>query len=116
MEDKTEKLMKEFEQEHEIYVGVSDKLTFWIIAARIKKTAEKGTHHLHFGRRYISGPTMEGNVLVLPDPENSDAAFAQTWEPMHTVDDFVVQALFHILSDQEAEAADTGAGCGAGCS
>jgi len=116
MEDKTTELIKQFEQENEIYVGVTDKLTFWIIAARIKKTEEKGTHHLHFGRRYISGPTMEGNVLVLPDPENSDAAFVETWDPMSTIDEFVELALFHILSDQEAEAEDAGAGCGTGCS
>jgi len=116
MEDKTQKLLKKFEQENEIYVGVSDKLTFWIIEARIKKTAEKGTHHLHFGRKYISGPTMEGNVLVLPDPENSDSAFAESWGPMGTVDDFVAQALPRIRSDQEEEAQDAGAGCGTGCS
>lgn len=116
MEKETEKIVKEFEQKHEIYVGVSDQLTYWIISARIRKTAEKGTHHLHFGRRYISGPAMEGNVLVLPDPENSDAAFAETWIAMRTIDEFVVQALLHILSDQEEEAANAGAGCGTSCS
>lgn len=116
MEDKTRDLLKKFEQESEIYIGVSDNLTFWILTARIRKTAEKGIHHLHFGRKYISGPNMGGNVLVIPDQENSDAAFAESWDPMGTIDEFVVQALPRIRFDQEAEAQDAGAGCGAGCS
>ena len=114
MNDTTRELIKKFEQENETYVGVSDNLTFWIITARIRKAAEKSTHHLHFGRKYISGPTMEGNVLVLPDPENSDDAFAESWDPMHTVDDFVAQALPRIRSDQEAQ--DDRAECGNSCS
>jgi len=115
MKGNTRELVKKFEQEHEIYLGVSDNLTFWIVTARIPKKGEQGSHR-HVGMKYISGPAMAGNVLVLPDPDRSDAAYAESWEPMGTIDDFVAQALPRILSDQDAAEQAENAGCGTGCS
>ena len=47
MEEKTLELMKKFEQDHEVYVSATDKLTYWIIYARIPKSRAQGVHNLH---------------------------------------------------------------------
>lgn len=112
MEEKTLELMKKFEQDHEVYVSATDKLTYWIIYARIPKSRAQGVHNLHAGRRYVSGPNEEGNVLILPDPDNSESYIAESWGAMRTIDDFVKKALPHILSDKEAADNGTGEGCG----
>jgi hypothetical protein len=115
MDEKTEKLIKKFEQDHEVYVSATDKLTYWIIYAKIPKGGAQGTHHLHAGKKYVSGPNEEGNVLILPDPDNSEAYLVESWGEMNTIDDFVKKALSRIVADKEA--ADTGEGenCGTSC-
>jgi hypothetical protein len=115
MEEKTRELLKKFEQEHEIYVSATDKLTYWIIYARIPKSREQGVHNLHIGRKYVSGPNEDGNVLILPDPDNSEAYLVESWGEMGTIDDFVGKALPHILSDKDAADNGQGEGCGTSC-
>ncbi|HVP96098.1 hypothetical protein [Methanoregula sp.] len=115
MEEKTLELMKKFEQDHEVYVSATDKLTYWIIHARIPKGGAQGVHNLHKGRQYVSGPNQDGNVLVIPDPDNSEAYLAESWGTMETIDDFVKKAIPHILADKEAADQKEGT-CGASCS
>lgn len=114
MLEKTQELLKKFEQDHEIYVGATDALTYWIVDARTP-TGKEGFHNLHTGKRYVSGPNEGGNVLILPDPSNSDAYLAESWGEMGTIDDFVKKALDHILADKNA--ADNGqeGSCGSSC-
>ena len=115
MEEKTLELMKKFEQDYEVYVSATDKQTYWIVYARIPKSGAEGVHNLHRGKKYVSGPNEEGNVLILPDPDNSENYLAESWGPMGTIDDFVRKALPRILADKEA--ADRGEGeCGTSCS
>ena len=114
MEEKTLELMKKFEQDYEVYVSATDKQTYWIVYARIPKSGAEGVHNLHRGKKYVSGPNEEGNVLILPDPDNSENYLAESWGPMGTIDDFVRKALPRILADKEA--ADRGEGeCGTSC-
>ena len=108
MQEKTQELIKKFEQDYEIYVSVTEALTYWIVYARIQKSQAEGTHHLHHGRKYVSGPNEDGNVLVLRDPFVSDVYSAETWGKMETVDDFVKKALARILEDKECGRQGTG--------
>src|SRR5674476_1002634 len=58
--EKTQDLLKNFEQAHEIYVSAQDAQTFWMVNARIPKKQE--SHHQ--SRKYVSGPNENGNVLI----------------------------------------------------
>lgn len=115
MEEKTEKLLKKFEQENETYVSATDKLTYWIIYARIPKGMKKGVHNLHRGKKYVSGPNEEGNVLILPDPDNSENYEVESWGEMGTIDDFVQKALPRILTDKNEADSGLNERCGASC-
>ena len=117
MQETTQELLKKFEQDNEIYVGATDALTYWIVYARIPTGKKEGFHNLHFGKKYVSGPNEQGNVLIMPDPGNSEAYQAESWGEMGTIDDFVKKALDHILSDKDAAAnGQEGGGCGTSCS
>jgi hypothetical protein len=85
--EKTKQLIKKFEEDYEVYVDATDALTYWIIHARIPKSQEKGLHHLHLGKKYISGPNLDGNVLILPDPGIPDAYKGESWGKMESFDD-----------------------------
>jgi|WetSurMetagenome_2_1015567.scaffolds.fasta_scaffold250828_3 hypothetical protein len=89
MGEKTQQLVKKFEQDYEVYVEAIDALTYGIIHARIPKSQEEGLHHLHLGKKYISGPNQDGNVLILPDPRISDAYQVESWGKMESFDDFI---------------------------
>jgi hypothetical protein len=116
MGKKTEELLKKFERDHEIYVDATDALTYWIIHARTPKSQEEGLHHLHLGKKYVSGPNEDGNVLIIPDPRISDAYLVESWGKMDSFDDFVNTALARILSDKESQDQGQEEGCGTGCS
>ena len=65
------------------------------------RSHEEGLHHLHQGKKYVSGPNQDGSVLILPDPSISDAYLVESWGTMETFDDFVKKALASILADKE---------------
>ncbi len=109
MKEQTQALVKKFEQDYEIYISATDALTYWIIHARVPKSHEEGLHHLHLGKKYVSGPNQEGNVLIISDPERSDAYTVESWGTMESIDDFVKKALARILSDRNAP--DAGQEC-----
>ncbi|RPI39835.1 MAG: hypothetical protein EHM53_04310 [Methanoregulaceae archaeon] len=115
MQEKTLELIKKFEQDYEINVSVTEALTYWIVYARIQKSPADGTHHLHHGRKYVSGPNEDGNVLVLRDPFVSDVYSAETWGKMESVDDFVEKALARIIEDKNAADKGQEEGCGTSC-
>ncbi|MEI8331388.1 MAG: hypothetical protein WCF90_07040 [Methanomicrobiales archaeon] len=73
MKEQTQALVKKFEQDYEIYINTTDALTNWIFHARVPKGPEERLHHTHLGKKYVSGPTLEGNVLIISDPDRSDA-------------------------------------------
>jgi hypothetical protein len=115
MKETTQELLKKFERDYEVYVDATDALTYWIIHARIPKSHEDGLHHLHRGKKYVSGPNQDGSVLILPDPAVSDAYLVESWGTMESFDDFVKKALASILSDKEAETAGHKESCGSSC-
>ncbi len=115
MLEKTQALLKKFEQDYEIYVSATEALTYWIIYAKIPKNKKDDLHNLHVGRRYVTGPNEEGNVLIFPDPLISDAYMVESWGKMDTIDDFAKKALARILSDKKEMESGTGEGCGSGC-
>ncbi len=116
MRENTQELLKKFEQDYEIYVSATDAQTYWIIYARVPRSPAEGTHHLHHGKKYVSGPGQDGNVLVLRDPFVSDTYSAESWGKMDTIDDFVKKALARILSDKDEADKGQEEGCGTDCS
>jgi hypothetical protein len=117
MLEKTQQILKKFEEDHEVYVDATDAQYYWIMYARIPKgqAGEGGPHHLHQGKKYISGPNQEGNVLVLPDPRVSDAYEVESWGTMESFDDFVKKGLASILADKNARDQGQKEGCGTSC-
>jgi hypothetical protein len=116
MEEKTLELLKKFEQDNEVYVSATDKQTYWIIYARIPKGRRaEGVHNLHQGRKYVSGPNEDGNVLILSDPDNSENYLVESWGKMETIDDFARKSLPHILADKEDADGRDGDSCGTRC-
>ncbi|MGB9177428.1 MAG: hypothetical protein WCB46_11955 [Methanoregula sp.] len=116
MQAKTLELIKKFEQDNEIYVSATEALTYWVVYARVTRSREEGEiHHLHHGRKYVSGPNEDGNVLILRDPFVSDAYSAESWGPMETIYDFVKKALAQILADKSAADGGKEEGCGTSC-
>jgi len=115
MEEKTVELLKKFEREHEVYISATDMQTYWILFARIPKGGEIGTHNLHISRKYVSGPSEGGNILILPDPENSDSYETDSWGDIRTIDEFVQKALPHILEFMEEMQGTSQEKCGSSC-
>ena len=111
VEKKIQELLKKFEQDHEIYVSAQDAQTFWMVNARISKKQE--SHHR--SRKYVSGPNEQGNILIFPDHERSDAYVTENWGTMETFGDFVDKALASILADKEESDLNLKEGCGASC-
>jgi hypothetical protein len=117
MQKKTQELIKKFEEDYEIYVSVTEALTYWILYARVPRSQAEAeaTRHLHHGLKYVSGPNEAGNVLVLKDPFVSDTYSAESWGPMETIDDFVKKALAQILAEKIAADKGQEEGCGTSC-
>ena len=109
--EKTQDLLKNFEQAHEIYVSAQDAQTFWMVNARIPKKQE--SHHQ--SRKYVSGPNENGNVLIFPDYQRSDAYVTENWGAMDSFDDFVDKALTAILADKAESDQKLQEGCGSSC-
>jgi hypothetical protein len=115
MQEETREFIKKFVQDYEINIDASDGMTYWIIHARIPNNQTDGVHHLHRGKKYISGPNQEGSVLILSNPQSSDAYTVESWGKMETIDDFVKKALVRILADKEEADKGQEEGCGSGC-
>ena len=115
MQEKTQELLKKFEEENEISISATEALTYWVVYARVTRSPSAGTSHPHHGIKYVSGPNEDGNVLVLRDPFVSDVYSAESWGPMATIDDFVKKALARILVDKNAADKGQEEGCGTSC-
>lgn len=111
MEKAIPEILKKFELEHEIYVSAKDAQTFWVVDARI--TQKEGSHH--HGRKYVSGPNENGNVIIFPDHERSDAYLTENWGTMKSFRDFVDKTLAAILRDKEEYDRKQQEGCGTSC-
>jgi hypothetical protein len=116
MKGQTQETLKKFEQDHEIYVNATEALTYWVIYAKIPRVKKEDLHNVHIGKRYVTGPNEDGNVLIFPDPMISDAYMVESWGRMDTIDDFVKKALTHILSEKDAPESGNNEGCGSSCS
>jgi hypothetical protein len=116
MLEKTQQLLKKFEEEHEVYVDATDSQYYWVMHARIPKGQEEGLHHLHLGKKYISGPNQDGSILILTDPRISDAYQVESWGTIKSFDDFVKKGLARILADKDAIEKGQEEGCGTSCS
>jgi len=115
MQEETREFIKKFEQDYEIYIDASDALTYWIINARIPNDPTEGVHHLHHGKKFVSGPNGDGNVLILSNPQSSDAYSVESWGKMETIDDFVKKALTRLLADKDAADKGNEEGCTTSC-
>ena len=117
--------LKKFEQDYEIYVDAQDAKSYWFVVARIPKKQDSPVlnpydqpdrlHHVHRGKKYISGLNEEGNVLVFSDPEITENYSIENWGKMDTFDDFVDKALADILAEKEESEKGFKEGCGTGC-
>jgi hypothetical protein len=115
MREAAKELLKKFEQDNDISVGATDALTYWILHVRAPRGDKEEILHTHHGKKYISGPNEDGNVLILPNPAVSDAYLAESWGKMDTIDDFVKKGLERILSDWKAADQGQEEGCGTSC-
>jgi hypothetical protein len=109
--EKTQDLLKKFKKDHEIYVSVLDAQTFWMVNARIPKKQE--VHHS--SRKYVSGPNENGNVLIFPDHERTEAYVTENWGTRETFNDFVQKALTVIQRDREESDKKLQEGCRTSC-
>jgi hypothetical protein len=115
MQEKTRELINKFEEDYEICVSAIESMTSWIIYARVPRNLAGETYHLDDGKKYVSGPNDEGNVLILPVPRISGTCLVESWGPMETIDDFVKKALVQIVTDKNATDKGQEEGCGTSC-
>ena len=111
MQKEIPEILKKFELDHEVYVSAQDAQTFWVVDARIPKKQE--SHHR--GRKYVSGPNENGNVIIFPDHERSDAYLTENWGTMKSFRDFVDKSLAAILRDKDDIEQKLQEGCGTTC-
>lgn len=95
MLEQTEKRLKKFQKEHEIYLSAQDLKSYWAVTTRIPQKG-KAAHRV---RSYVTSREEEGNVLVLPDPDISGNYTVENWGKMNTFDDYLNKALDRILED-----------------
>jgi hypothetical protein len=98
MFEKTEELLKKFEQENEIYVEARDQKSYWEVTAKMPKKID-GLHRLHRTKKYVSGREQEGNVLIIQNPEVYESYTVEQWGTMNTFDDFVRKTLDALKQD-----------------
>jgi hypothetical protein len=115
MTNDVRELLDKFKQEHEVYVDAQDLKSYWMVHARLPRNQES-LHNLHQGRKYISSRNDEGTVLILTNPEISDAYVLESWGNMETFGDFVDKALARILEDLDETARGRAEGCETSCS
>ena len=87
MQEKTEQLIKKTGQDYNVQIRGTDALTNWVISARVPRSIADG--QLQPGKKYMAGPAQNGNVLIMQDPQVSDACTVESWGPMKTIDDFM---------------------------
>jgi len=111
MQKEIPEILKKFELDHEVIVSAQDAQTFWVVDGRLPKKQE--SHH--HSRKYVSGPNEDGNVIIFPDHERSDAYLTENWGTMKSFRDFIDKALAAILRDKEDIEQKLQEGCGASC-
>jgi hypothetical protein len=98
MEQKTIDLVKQFEKEHGMRVETHESHehpVFWEVTVWMTKTADyqwmSGKKDIPrvWGRKYLTTPTAEGQVLVVRNPQKSNAFTAESWGPIGSYDEFV---------------------------
>ncbi|WML67210.1 MAG: hypothetical protein METHP_00715 [Methanoregula sp. SKADARSKE-2] len=94
----TEKLLKKFEQEHEIYLEARDQKSYWEVFAKMPKKIDS-LHNAHRSKKYISGREQEGNVLIIQNPEVYGNYTIEQWGPMANFDEFVEKVLVALEED-----------------
>lgn len=114
MQEQTREILKKFEQDHEVYIDAQNLESYWVINARIPKKTES-MHHTHQGRKYVTTRNEGGSVLILPNPEISNAYFVENWGEMDTFEEFVDKTLARILEEMNAAEQGEAEGCGTGC-
>jgi hypothetical protein len=102
MEQKTIELVKQFEKEHGMRVETHESHehpVFWEVTVWMTKTADyqwmRGKKDIPrvWGRKYLTTPTAEGQVLVVRNPQKSNAFTAESWGPIGSYDEFVKKVL-----------------------
>jgi len=115
MHTTTQELVNGFQREHEVYLDTQDLKTYWVITARIPKK-QQTLHHLHYARKFITTPHEKGSVLIVVNPDVSDAYTVENWGEMDTFEDFVKKALIRIQESQTTTDEREGGDCGTSCS
>jgi hypothetical protein len=110
----TEKHVRKFQQETEVYLDTRDLKEYWVITARLPK-GQGEVHHTHRSRKYVSSRNMDGAVLVLPDPEISPRYTVESWGEMNRFEDFVEKAMDRIRGDMDLFSTGSTGECGTSC-
>lgn len=108
-------LIKKFEDDSGVFISATEALTYWSVYARVLRRPAEGTHPLHHGIKFVTGPDEDGNMLILRDPFITDADSGKSRGPMETTDDFVKTALTCIPAERNAAKKGQEEGCGTIC-
>jgi hypothetical protein len=111
----TQELVNKFQQEHEVYIDAQDLESYWVITARIPKK-QQTLHHVHYAQKFVTSRSEKGSVLIVVNPDASDAYIVENWGEMDMFDDFVKKALVRIRENRDAAGEGVTGDCGTSCS
>lgn len=102
MQGKTIEKVKKFEKEHGMRIETHEThenpvwwdVTVWMTkTADYQKLAGKPDLPRVWGRKYLTTPTADGQVMVVRSPQKSNAFTIETWGHLSSYDDFVEKVL-----------------------
>ena len=94
--------MKQFEREHGLRIETHESYehpVYWEVTVWMTKTADyekitgKADLPRIWGRKYLTTPTAEGQVLVIRNPQKSDVFTVESWDGLSSYDAFVEKVL-----------------------
>ena len=102
MKQDTLTMVKQFEKEHAVRIETHEstehpvywEVTVWMTrSADYQKITGKADLPRVWGRKYVTTPTAQGQVLVIRNPQKSDIFTVESWGDLPSYDSFVEKVL-----------------------
>lgn len=102
MQKPTIEMVKAFEKAHDVRVEAHESHEhpiYWEVTVWMTKTADyewmtgKKDVPRVWGRKYLTTPTASGQVMVMKNPQRSNAFTLETWGSLASYDEFVKKVL-----------------------
>jgi len=102
MKQDTLKMVKQFEKDHAVRIETHEstehpvywEVTVWMTrSADYQKITGKADLPRVWGRKYVTTPTAQGQVLVIRNPQKSDIFTVESWGDLPSYDSFVEKVL-----------------------